>query len=914
MRNFFPNEVAQALDHGAIIVTANQRSARILQLGYQQQQLDLGRNVWQLPRILSWDAWTARLWQQCILDRQEDRLLLSAGQEQLVWHNVLSADQQLSTIQHRDSLAALAQQAWGLLAGYRGLAKLHQPVLGVDAQFFRGWAIEFDRRCRKEKWLSQAQLEEALCEAIEQDAFSANTTELAFIGFDRMTPAQQALCEVMRRRGAACSMLSLSVPTLAADATTAIPSHTLVEAIDAQQEITTIAYWAKQILKDNPDACIAVIFPDVRAQRSAVDRIFRQILAPELLNISTGNTPPPYEFALGMPLLHVSLIDTAMTLLHWLVRPLPLEKVSSFLLSPYFGNSAAEVHARARFDAHHLRKAKILRPEISLDWLLTQIKGEPALSAFALQLSTALDVAQEYKIDDRRTGYSEWASFFQQILHAAGWPGTRIKSSMEFQQIQKWHDSLDQLAQLDFTNELTNFAFALNALEQIAAQALFAPESHNAPIQIMGVLESSGSVFDAVWFAGASAQAWPVHGNPQPLLPWQLQRSLNMPHSDPSIDYEHAAAVTQRISSSAPQIIFSYARMEDEMEMQPSPLLHGIVNAKIYRAAELVQQSEAVSFSMVRMEEFDAAGKILPPPDRVITGGANLLKLQSLCPFRAFAEKRLSSTEPESLEIGFNAMERGNLIHEILERFWKKLKTQEALLQLNVAECEAELRAHIHAIFTKRAKPTNTWEQAYIDIQKQWLLRLLMQWLQQEKERPHFEVLASEATHRDEAVGPLHLQLRPDRIDKVDDGEVILDYKTSLCSRKYWEGPRPEEPQLPLYATQLHSDTLRGIAFAQIRAGDVKLLGHASRENILHHGSPKGEVIDLATQVNEWRGILENLASDFHQGIADVSPKQYPKTCDYCNQHSFCRVAESDIGLTEEDAGDDDNVSGAGPE
>ncbi|MHB1021188.1 MAG: PD-(D/E)XK nuclease family protein [Acidobacteriaceae bacterium] len=904
MSNSLPNEVAQALDQGATIVTANQRSARILQLGYQQQQLELGRSVWQPAQIFSWDTWTTSLWQQLLLDGQENRVLLSAEQEQLVWRAVISADQQLATMQNHRSLAALAQQAWALLASYRGLSKLHQPVPGVDAQAFRRWAIEFDRRCQREQWVSQAQLEELLAEAIAAEKLPIQKTELALIGFDRMTPAQQALCEAIRQAGIPCDALALSPPTIPLGTTSVIPSLTLVEARNSQEELVAAASWAQKTLAEHPDARIAIIFPNVTSHRHAIDRIFRPILAPELLDITMGDAALPYEFTLGTALSHTPLVRTAMTLLHWLVRPLPLEQVSGLLLSAYVGNAASELPARARFDAYSLRKAKILKPEISLNWLLSQMKKDPALAALSQQLANALRAATEFSINNRQTSYGNWADFFQQTLQTAGWPGTRTMSSTEFQQMRKWQDPLDQLAQLDFTNEHVNFASALEALEQIAAQALFAPESHNAPIQIMGVLESSGSVFDAVWFAGATAQAWPAQGSPQPLLPWQLQHSLNMPHSDPSIDYEHAAVVTQRIASSAPQVIFSYARMEDELETEQSPLLRDVVCPEVYRAAALALQAGEDS-SSADLEAYDATGQISPLPDRVIAGGAAILKLQSLCPFRAFAEKRLASTEPESREIGFNAMERGNLIHEVMERFWKQVKTQEALRQLSEAERDACLRTHIRAVLSKEIRATDTWEQAYIDLQQQWLSRLLSQWLQQELQRPPFAVLASEATHRDETVGPLHLQLRPDRIDKVDDGEVILDYKTSLCSRKSWDGPRPEEPQLPLYGTRIQPDALRGIAFAQIRAGEIKLLGYASRENILHQSPPKDEIQNLAQKRDEWKAVLEGLASDFHQGIADVSPKQFPKTCEYCNQKSFCRVTELNPILVEDGTDDD---------
>jgi RecB family exonuclease len=145
-------------------------------------------------------------------------------------------------------------------------------------------------------------------------------------------------------------------------------------------------------------------------------------------------------------------------------------------------------------------------------------------------------------------------------------------------------------------------------------------------------------------------------------------------------------------------------------------------------------------------------------------------------------------------------------------------------------------------------------------------------------------VLESEETQKDAQIGPLHIRIRPDRIDNVADGEVILDYKTGLCSLTAWQGQRPDEPQLLLYATQRNPNTLRGIAFAQIRAGGMKLLEQPADAN----------------KVDEWRTVLEELAVEFHQGVADVAPKHFPKTCEHCEQQPFCRVAEINLASTED--------------
>jgi hypothetical protein len=85
----------------------------------------------------------------------------------------------------------------------------------------------------------------------------------------------------------------------------------------------------------------------------------------------------------------------------------------------------------------------------------------------------------------------------RELLEAAAWgPGTG-ETSVEFQMRRKWESALDELATLDFDGVQVEFVQALEALERIARQTTFAPESRDAPVQVMGPLEAAGGSFDA---------------------------------------------------------------------------------------------------------------------------------------------------------------------------------------------------------------------------------------------------------------------------------------------------------------------------------------------------------------------------------------------------------------------------------
>jgi ATP-dependent helicase/nuclease subunit B len=61
-----------------------------------------------------------------------------------------------------------------------------------------------------------------------------------------------------------------------------------------------------------------------------------------------------------------------------------------------------------------------------------------------------------------------------------------------------------------------------------------------------------------------------------------------------------------------------------------------------------------------------------------------------------------------------------------------------------------------------------------------------------------------------------------------------------------------------------------------------------------------------------WRATLKALAESFTRGEAQVDPKAYPKTCQYCAFPSLCRVAETSATLRREDSDNDDANEGHG--
>jgi probable DNA repair protein len=565
----------------------------------------------------------------------------------------------------------------------------------------------------------------------------------------------------------------------------------------------------------------------------------------------------------------------------------------------------AEQSSRAAFDAYEVRRAKLLRPQISLPWLADLLGRSPYRSrlqtlnhAIASMRRSPLPLAEELR------SHAAWADFVRTWLQTAGWGRSTGEDSVEYQTRRKWESTLDVLATLDFDGRQVNFLQALTELERLLQQTIFAPESHQAPVQVMGPLEAAGSTFDALWFLGAGDLSWPIKSAVNPLLPWPLQRELGLPGANPTAEDVRSQKITARLAASAQQVVFSYPKDTADGTQRPSPLLRSLHLQETELASLAPPDAEA---EPVALEEFSDRLSITPLPELATSGGVEIIKLQAACAFRAFAEKRLGSTELREIELGLDARELGSVLHHILEHFWKEVGSQAALKLMSKEEREAALNLAISYGLQKAAAIARTpWEQAYVDLQQKRLMKLLDQWLELEMRRDPFLVRESETTMRDVQVGPLRLNLRVDRVDVTDEGEVIIDYKTGGAKATHWEGERPDEPQLPLYAVVTRAaqpDTpLVDIAFAQIRAGNEMAFESFSQKITAKKPVQKKRELSFEEQLDEWQRVLEDLAQAFHSGNAEVDPKNYPETCKHCAQRILCRLnpAAFDEDLDEE--------------
>src|SRR5262249_24918724 len=150
-------------------------------------------------------------------------------------------------------------------------------------------------------------------------------------------------------------------------------------------------------------------------------------------------------------------------------------------------------------------------------------------------------------------------------------------------------------------------------------------------------------------------------------------------------------------------------------------------------------------------------------------------------------------------------------------------------------ERNAAITDAVDQAFSSLNVTSSKWNAEYLSIQKDRLVRLLYNWMQAiEEKRAPFTVEHQEQLVKEVPVGPLLLSLRADRIDRVDQGLVLIDYKTGAdSSPSSWLGDRIDQPQLPVYTTLMPPGDIAAVTFATLRPGkEMRMRGFQVAEGV----------------------------------------------------------------------------------
>ena len=879
------------IDDGYTVLTPNLRLARRVRQAWDQVQVTNGRQSWPTLPVQSLDNWLLGQWQQRVESGLlPPRKILSATQVNELWLQVIdSSDSAADTLNllRPAAAASLAQQARDTLLRWQ-----LDPHLSSNRQYFEldndcgtfyQWLQLFERR------LASAQLATpADCLAMLHGLGPVDARhDLLLVEVDDLSPLLQGTLAHHCK----------SLQTLHCEATPALPK--VMAFADRRAELAAMASWAAERYRASTEQTVGLVLPDMEQDRIAIEHLLRR----EFDCLGSNYTSLPVNFSTAISLEQAPVVRDALRLLELATSQVALDSIVGLLQSRFVArldtdSAALSCLVTSLFD---IGQSHIKTSELRYQVTEKHSAGLEPLANLLMAYTTRRELRAKLMP-------SQWLAPLQDVLALAAWPGTQGLDSLEYQQVEQWHALLEDFADFDTVCGPMALAQAVTLIQRLSADRVSQPQTADSNIQVLGTLEAAGQQFDYLWVCGLQASSWPAAARPNPLIPLNLQRSYDMPHSSAEREWRFADRIIGSFRRTSGQFFTSYATQLDGVPELPSALLSEFDVQDSPATGALIDVHWTALHGqrdLVRIE--DSRAPALEDSElETLEGGSGLLENQSQCPFRAFARHRLLVEPLSEPQASLSAAERGSILHEALFVLWGRLGGSDGLAALDdSAEQAACLQSSAEGLEKLPSGRRRQVGQACLDLEKVRLTGLLREWLHVERQRQEGFTVAAREEKMGVTLGRLTLRLQVDRVDTLaDGGNVIIDYKSSASKVGDWLGRRPPKPQLLLYGLAVAEQPV-ALSFAQVRARESKFVGLG--ENAFAPGittdvakAVKGKLMadDWDSLNAVWRAQLEKLAEDFLAGEAAVDPLA-SDSCTWCGLQSLCRV---DAGTTEEGA------------
>lgn len=834
------------IDDGAEIVTANNRLARDLRAAYDRRMLAAGLRAWRTPRILPWSMWLRALLEGAALPVPVP-LLLESPASAVLWERLLR-EATGERLLNASGLVRQMQQTWQRLQDWCiPTDDLAAAAGSEDQRLFAVVAAAYERELAANGWTDAAELP-ALAGTFARDGQVETPRLLVHAGFDRLTPAAHRLFAILGERGTTIR---------AAPAAGRRQSLQLVAATDGDAEIRAAGQWARRQRAANPSARIAVVLASLESAAERSARILREGFVPGW-QYDDRVRRMAVDVSYGRRLSEYPMIAVALLWLEWARRGLNTREVGTLLRSPFTGLGASG--ERHRLDTRLRRLPDRAWSAESLAGVLT---GAPADAAPAGWHGHLHEVASLARSKEGAVSPAVWAQRVDGFLERLGWPGDKPLDSAEYQVLNRWRELLNELALLEPVRRRLRFPEAAARLASLARDAVFQPEGGDGMLNLLGPLEAAGLEFDCVWFANLEATQWPPPAWPMPLVSRGLQRRAGMPDAAPADTLEHARRILSRIAASATSVVLSWPLADGEAALMPSPLLD------IWHSQAAAEADDPGWFAArlcgSRLEEVqnDPA-----PPVRAgegVSGGAYMVQSQFTEPFAAFAIGRLGVRKMPAIEVGLSASLRGTVVHHALRTLLADRPSRTQLAVWSSLERERRIRDAVDAALLSPSRHADALVQRLLALERVRLDGLLHMFIDAEIARPEFMVsgVETELTLRRPGI---ELDLRVDRIDRVDDGSLlVVDYKTGATRNLLNAAGQPAEWQTVVYAAALE-EPVGGLVLVNVDSRGIVYRGVGNDVP----WNPLGAA-EWSDRFSEWSSAIDDAIARIAAGDARVN-------------------------------------------
>ncbi len=856
-------DLAGWIEQKATIVTPNAFLAGVGREEFARGRLRQGVETWERPAIVSFDVWLQQCWQEARYRLRDVPTLLSIEQEQALWHSVI--EQEHPNLFDPTATVRLAREAASVLADWHIPGEGEAWAEHSDALQFQLWNKSFRKRCREKGWATRTGLRRLLTDWLKEERWQPGLT--VFVGFEKAAPALEELWSAMGSLGVRVGF----------DGGRATKKSVAKEFESFPQEVTFAARRLRYLFEARPEGTLALFVPGLAEKHGLVRRTLEAVFFPSAAARmeETQTAGSLFRIAAGGALSEEPVVKAALLMLELAKARIDQADAGAILRSPFLGGAKEEQNQRALADIAIRRRREL---DVTFRDVERVLGSCPLLSARWQRVEKLLA-----KLSERRP-YSEWSEWISDVLTALGWPGDTELSAKEERTVEQWKEQLSMLSSLGLLSETVPYEAAIGQLGRLL-RGRFERGEWAAPIYVLDTEAARGVEFDASIVVGLSEENWPPPVRLSPLIPFRLLKQHHVAGVGPQAVRDERVRKTQALFESAADVSVTYTGRLSTMAS---------VFVKRGRVAVWEGWLPWESVATATLERFGDGMAPAFVAQGEMRGGTAIIKAQSQCPFQAFAKYRLDARKPEDASFGFDALDRGSFAHKALELVWRKLESSQNLKRMPGEELQRLVdEAIAEAVAVRDVGPLH---RLNVETERERLTEVILDWLDVERARQQdFTVETVEEARTFEVPG-LRLQLRVDRIDRLSNGNLVLiDYKSGQQRRPKLEGDRPEEPQLLVYAASA-GRTVDGVFFGQLKPREVKAVGFSRGKQF--SGQTATVKKDWDDYLDRSAGIVEMLANEFVQGVAEVRPIGGP--CEFCGLKPLCRLNEQ--GALEEEA------------
>lgn len=870
---------------GYTLLTPNQRLARRIRTEWDRCQSEAGRRAWESLDSHPVEQWLLTQWRRALReDMVPPRTPLTRQQELLLWREVIDLHRSEGggpALLRPLGAAEQASEARDLLLRYR-LDPRHSRhaqlfSMETDCATFLAWLALFEERLAASGYCTAADSLVALAGVADR----LGPVRLALVECGELTPLVRACLDAM------CKDLQILVP---AGPTAQCVVHPFS---DGRAELRGVAAWAARLHRESPATTVGIVIAG--AERVGIEYLLRR----EFDCLGANYNSLPVNFSTGISLAEAPAIRDALAVLALGLDEISVGQVVALLRSRFLDLPDADSPLAAHFVTRLFDGGNERLAIGALTNFASTVRLEEEAGLALGRHLAAMSLMRELR---QSAPPSQWVARFEAILDTWGWPGPAFLDSLEYQQVGRWYETLDEFRALDLVRTEVTYSEALELLRESCQGKVSHPRTADSPVQVLGPLEAVGLAFDHLWICGMQAAKWPAPPRPNPFIPMALQTAEQMPHASPEREWRFGETLLQQYRRGCATVHASYSRQVDGVTDLPSALLEGFVEQAMDEGAPVYPVWTLARETAERETLADTRAPGVAAEELAsLRGGAALIEHQSQCPFRAFAQHRLRVRALPEFAPGIASAERGQVVHEALQLLWSRFAGHGDLLaateERRAAVVKEAAAVGMESIPLHRRIALG---HTCLELEECRLEALLQEWLALEARRGEFVVRALEENVVLE-LNQLSVRLRVDRVDELPDGSrVIIDYKTGKSSVSDWLGERPRQPQLLLYGLAGASPPA-ALAFAQVRPGECLYTGIGD----IDENAIAGVATDIPRVVgdnmnaqdwrelnSEWADTLRELARRFIEGEAAVDPLR--GSCTWCGLQSLCRVEFDD--------------------